>query len=282
MVTPRVKISCSRPKELVVYECCGSQPPSGEPEGSGFLGIWSEPPFYYLFFEQEPGAILSDWLNKQPHWVLRDRYELAYDQWQQVSAQRVLVGPFVIEMQPGPERSAGQGEGNVIRLDPGLVFGSGLHGSTKGCLLAIVRLFERFSITSVVDMGTGTGILAICCAVLGAARVFAIDKNPLAIRVARKNVFLNRVEDRVGVLVADDLKVLEAPGELLVMNLEGPSLEQLLAKDEWLRYRWVILSGFLKSHWDKLRVRIPPAFRLQDQETVDNWLTVTFSKCLPE
>jgi len=278
MVKSDIKVSTSRPKELTVYEYHGSHLPLGEPEESSFLGIWSEPPFHYLFFEREPGPGLSGWLEKQRGWVLRQSYHLDYDKWQQVSAERVEIGPFIIEMRPGFEHPPERSEGIVIRLDPGLVFGSGLHGSSKGCLLAIARLFEQFPISSAVDMGTGTGILAISCRLLGASRVLAIDKNPLAVRVARKNILLNGVENFVKVLAADDLNVLKAPSDLLIMNLEWPSLMQLLARNDWLDYRWVILSGFLEKQWDKLKVHLPPVFRIQSRETIEDWLTVTLLK----
>jgi ribosomal protein L11 methyltransferase len=282
MVMSDENVSARRPKKLIVYECRGSHPPLGEPEESSFLGIWPEPPFYYLFFEGEAAPVLSCWLERQQGWVLRQSYRLDYDRWQQVSAERIEIGPFVIEMNPGPEHSAERGDGMIIQLDPGLVFGSGLHGSSKGCLLAIARLFGQFPIRNAVDMGTGTGILAISCGLLGASSVVAIDNNPLAARVARKNVLLNGAENCVEVLVADDLSTLKAPSDLLVMNLEWPSLLQQLAGNDWLDYRWVILSGFLESQWDKLKVHISPAFRIQSREIIEDWLTVTLSNCAYE
>lgn len=278
MIRPKATVSGLQSRELFVFECFGSQPPLGEPEDSGFLGIWSEPPCYYLFFEHEPGAGLAQWLATQPGWVLRDRYNLAYDQWQQVSSERLRVGPFIVQMQREYDDAVEGLDGMLIRLDPGLVFGSGLHGSTRGCLLSIADIFGRVPITSAVDLGTGTGILAISCAILGAAKVLAIDNNPLAVREARRNTLLNGVEDRVEVMVADGLDVLRTPSDLLLMNLEWPSLQRVLARDEWLGYRWVVLSGFLDSQWDKVKDYLPPAFCIRYRQTIDDWLTVTISK----
>ena len=254
----------------------------GEPDDSGFLGTWPEPPFYYLFFGQEAGAGFFGWLEKQRGWVLRNLYNLAYDQWQQISAETLRIGPFCIIMQPGVADPPGRCDGIVIRLDPGLVFGSGLHGSTQGCLLAIAHLFERFPIKTAVDMGTGTGILAIACGALGSPRVLAIEKNPLAVRAARNSILLNGMENRVRVLAAEDLGVLKAPSELLIMNLEWPSLLHLLGGSEWLSYQWVVLSGFLERQWDRLKVHIPPAFHIRHRVTIDDWLTVTISGVDPQ
>ena len=278
MLRHKGKISALRPKDLFVYECEGSHAPLGEPDESGFLGIWAEHPFYYMFFGQEAGPGFFRWLEKQRGWRLRRCYHLPYDQWQQTSAERLQVGRFVIELNPGAAAAAEPGDGIAIRLDPGVVFGSGLHGSTRGCLLAVARLLGRLTVDSVVDMGTGTGILAISCVKLGVARVLAIDKNPLAIRTAQKNILLNGMEHQVKLFVGESLGILRAPSELLIMNLEYYALQCLLAEREWLRYRWVILSGFLEGQWDELSRCIPPVFRLQHRTTVDGWLTVTISK----
>jgi ribosomal protein L11 methyltransferase len=273
-------ISARRPQQLTVYECEGSHSPLTEPEESNFLGTWPEPPFYYLFFEGEAGPGLSDWLKRQQGWLLRQIYHLDYDKWQQVSGGTMQIGPFVIESALEYERPEARGESIIIRLDPGLVFGSGLHGSSSGCLLAIFRLFEHFPAKTAVDMGTGTGILAIACCLLGASRVLGIDNNPLAIHVARKNMVVNGAAHCMELLIADDLSVLKASSDLLIMNLEWPSLMRQLARDDWLHYRWVILSGFLENQWEKVKAQIPPAFRVQSQLTIEDWFTVTLSNSI--
>lgn len=268
------------PRErLLVYEYHGSHPPCGEPRDDGFLGIWPEPPFYYLFFQGEPGADLSRWLKQQPGWVLRNRYCLAYAEWQQVCAERFRVGPFAIEVLPGgtSQHSSAASDEIVIRIDPGLVFGSGLHGSTRGCLLALADLFQRHPVKQVVDMGTGTGVLAVACGALGAASIVAVDNNPLALRVAARNLSLNGQEDRVALLLAGNLAAVKSPADLLVMNLEPPLLRQLLAGTDWCGYRWLILSGFLENQWHQVEPYIPPTFHLRRRQSVDGWLTVTFT-----
>ncbi len=59
--------------------------PGGDPDDRGFLGTWPEPPFYYLFFEQEAGAGFHRWLEQQQGWIVRSLVRLPYDRWQQVS-----------------------------------------------------------------------------------------------------------------------------------------------------------------------------------------------------
>ena len=83
----------------------------------------------------------------------------------------------------------------VIQIDPGMAFGTGLHGTTRLCLIGLESAV--FSGAAVADVGTGSGILSVCAALLGAGRVEAVDNDPLAVRVARENVRVNGVEHLV-------------------------------------------------------------------------------------
>lgn len=85
----------------------------------------------------------------------------------------------------------------IIQLDPGMAFGTGLHATTRLCLLAIERYLPPGA--RVLDVGTGSGILAIAAALQGAATVEAIDVDPVSVRVAADNAALNAVSDRVHV-----------------------------------------------------------------------------------
>ena len=90
-----------------------------------------------------------------------------------------------------------------IRLDAGLAFGSGEHDSTRGCLLALDRLARRRRLKRVLDLGCGSGILAIAAAKCWPARVLAADNDPVAVAVARANAARNGVGRRVRCLVSD-------------------------------------------------------------------------------
>jgi ribosomal protein L11 methyltransferase len=87
----------------------------------------------------------------------------------------------------------------IIELDPGMAFGSGLHPTTRLCLEAMEGLLRPGS--SVLDVGTGSGILAVAAARLEASHVLALDTDLLAVRVARDNVVLNQVEPVVQIEV---------------------------------------------------------------------------------
>lgn len=89
----------------------------------------------------------------------------------------------------------------VVRLDPGMAFGTGTHASTVLCLQALEA--EDLAGRAVLDVGTGSGILAVAAAMLGAAEVTAVDIDPLAVRIARQNAAVNGVSERVHVRYAE-------------------------------------------------------------------------------
>ena len=105
----------------------------------------------------------------------------------------------------------------VIEIDPGMAFGSGTHETTGMCLELLeeaVHGGER-----VIDVGTGSGILAIGAALLGAKDVLAIDIDPTAVKVARENVAHNHLEQTVTTLEGNLLKKVDAQCEVCVANI---------------------------------------------------------------
>jgi ribosomal protein L11 methyltransferase len=135
----------------------------------------------------------------------------------------------------------------VIRLDPGMAFGSGEHPTTHLCLAAIERHLTPGM--TVVDIGTGSGILAIAAARLGARHVLAFDCDPVAVSVARKNVAANHLAGRVRVVRADRLAGARVRADLVVANLTADTLPPFL-RDVRLRLRpggRFVASGFTSA-----------------------------------
>ena len=117
-----------------------------------------------------------DWLNE---WK---------KEWQPVELGRLVIAPPWSEVKVTKDRV-------VIRIEPGMAFGTGTHETTRLCLKAIMRFFKGGSF---LDVGTGTGILAIAAAKLfPEARVAACDTDVAAIEIARENARLNEVADRI-------------------------------------------------------------------------------------
>lgn len=120
-----------------------------------------------------------------------------------------IVGRRIVVV-PAWRRHRRQGDQVVVRLDPGLAFGTGSHPTTRLCLEAAEALIE--SGHSVLDVGTGSGILAIAAARLGARFVAAVDLDPIAVRAARGNVRLNRLSRVIAVREGSVAEAMVPPG----------------------------------------------------------------------
>ena len=118
-----------------------------------------------------------------------------------------------------------------IEIEAGLAFGTGHHGTTTGCLIAIDDLAKSRLIRTALDVGTGSGVLAIALAKRAKTRVTASDIDPVAVAVARENVRLNGEAHRVRTIVATGLghRLIDAgaPYDLIVANILAGPLVQL-------------------------------------------------------
>ena len=109
----------------------------------------------------------------------------------------IRIGERLV-IKPSWEEFTAEPDDIVIELDPGMAFGTGLHATTRFCLELTEKRIQGGE--KVVDVGTGSGILAISAARLGAAQVTAIDVDETAVQAARNNVIRNQVQDQVTVL----------------------------------------------------------------------------------
>ena len=138
--------------------------------------------------------------------------------------------------------------GHVIRIDPGPAFGTGRHATTRMCLEAMEKVVQADESWTLLDVGTGSGILAMYGAMLGAKRIFAIDTDPEALRWAKQNIELNGLTDSIE-LSSIIIEKIEDSFSLLVANLIlgeildiFPHFPRLLNPGGWL-----ILSGILEE-----------------------------------
>ena len=262
---------------LWVYELKGSGRPRNVPQ-EGLEGIWPEPPFYYLFYRKQSLESVLKWLESRPEWRLTSQYSLPYERWQDISVPQMRLGSFVIRLATGPADKPDIPGGIAIRLDPGIVFGSGLHPTTQGCLLAISGIFGSNEIRTAVDLGTGTGILAVACALAGAKSVLAIDRNPVALKISSKNAQANGVSGQITFIEADRLGVIDIRPDLLIMNLEWVILEGILAAGEWKNAGRVVLAGFLESRLESVERFVRPQFLVETLIVREGWPTVTLAR----
>jgi len=214
--------------------------------GESFLGNWVEENTCFLFFRKPSERILSELLKGRCDLQLLENYHFSYEQWQGSLSEPIKIDRFLI-VPPWLDAVEGLG-GTKILLDPGLVFGTGLHASTRDSLKALSYVHSRFPVKNVLDLGTGTGVLALASALLGARQVLAVDLNPLCVKTARKNVQWNHLESRIEVKEgrAEDFAELQA--DLVLANMHWDVLKTLIEKEGFRRNPWIVLSGLMRSH----------------------------------
>ncbi|HXQ52229.1 MAG TPA: 50S ribosomal protein L11 methyltransferase [Stellaceae bacterium] len=195
----------------------------------------------------------------------------------------IVVGRYVVH---GAHWREALPAGKVaLVIDAATAFGTGEHGSTRGCLVAIDALSRRRRFRRVLDMGTGTGILAIAAAKTWRSRVGAFDNDPEAVRVARRNVAANGVAHVVAPARAgshgERALVRRAPFDLVLANILARPLVAMargLARN--LAPEGVaVLSGLLPWQESAVlaahrRVRLTLAARV----SVDGWSTLVLSR----
>jgi ribosomal protein L11 methyltransferase len=165
--------------------------------------------------------------------------------WRPVEVGRFVVAPPWSEVEEGGRL--------VIRVEPGMAFGTGTHETTRLCLAAIERHFRGGSF---LDVGTGTGVLAIAAAKLApAARVEACDTDPLAVSVAEENARLNGVAGRIEFRVGT---VGEATGsaDLVCANLTADVILPLLPALLGAACGRLVLSGILTTQAPQVAARL--------------------------
>jgi len=188
------------------------------------------------------------------------------------TARRIRIGRLLIQPSWMKDEAPGRA---VIRLDAGMAFGSGEHPSTRLCLRAIERHMRAGG--TVIDVGTGSGILAIAAARLGAARVLAIDNDPVAVDVASANVRANGVAHRVSVRRGQGLARVRTRADLIAANLTADTLPPLLAD---VRRSLVPGGRFIAAGFGTARVRdvrrqlTKAALRVAATEQLHGWCAV--------
>jgi ribosomal protein L11 methyltransferase len=161
----------------------------------------------------------------------------------------VQAGRFIVHGQHDRSRISPNKLG--IEIEAALAFGTGHHGTTRGCLLLLDSVLKAYLPRRVLDLGTGTGVLAIAAAKALRVKVLASDIDPLAVRVARDNARLNGAGILVQTIRATGFSALEftkhGPFDLVLANILANPLRQMATQmaKHLAPSALVILSGLL-------------------------------------
>ena len=163
----------------------------------------------------------------------------------------------------------------VVELDPGAAFGTGQHATTSLCIRALEDLVRPGM--TVFDVGTGSGVLAIVAAKLGAKRVEAVDFDPVAVRVARENVRQNGAEDIVHTERSDLLKSVEGEADLIIANIIADIIVRLFGevKGSLAAGGTMLLSGIIEDRLaDVVEAAGQHGFSVEKIEQEKGWAAV--------
>ena len=162
----------------------------------------------------------------------------------------------------------------MIRIEPGATFGLGDHPTTVLSMRAVRELLRSGS--TVLDVGCGSGVLAVGACVLGAASATAIDISPASVPTTRTNAETNGVGDRVDVSVTPLVEV-DGQFDIVVANILAPTLIDLA--DDLIRVTApggaLVVSGVLADRHAHVEAALRPLQRT-DRTTLDGWAALTF------
>lgn len=242
--------TCQAPyQDLHIYYLQGLPSRDSLRDEPFFLGCWEEGDTAFLFFSKPSDDRVEGLLARQPRLALLDRYHMSYEDWQgQVALSPVRAGPFVVHPYWAPVEVS---KGDIpVPLDPGLVFGTGFHPTTRDCLEAVSLLWERTQPDHVLDLGCGTGVLSLAWAALDPLRprsIIAVDKNPLCVETAGRNAKRNGWEKRIRVVEGSAEAFISVPAEVILANIHFEVLRALVSHPAFRLKKWAVLSGLLRS-----------------------------------
>ena len=191
----------------------------------------------------------------------------------------VRVGRFLVH--GAHDRSKLRANDIGIEIEAALAFGTGHHGTTRGCLQAFADLAKRLRFQRVLDVGTGSGILAIAAARLLRARITASDIDGRAIETARGNARINRAAPLLAFVCASGATTRAitsaAPYRLIFANILLVTLVRLAVPLRGLTAPGarIVLSGLLPNHANAaLAIYRAQGFVLEKRITLDGWVTL--------
>ncbi|SCY77735.1 50S ribosomal protein L11 methyltransferase [Desulfoluna spongiiphila] len=260
---------------LFIYYIEGVIHPATPVDHPDFLGNWVEDASTFLFFGSPADEVVKYLIQKAPHLTLIDRYDMTYDQWQGGDAEPFTAGPLTIRPFRKGSPPAGRPGPDEIFLDAGVVFGNGAHPTTSCCLSLLADMGPALSGKTVQDLGTGTGLLALGAARLGAKRILAVDLNHLAVRTTHENACINGLSGHILSIQGRAEEIVHAPADLVVANIHYDIMKHLVVSEGFLSKNEAILSGLLTTEAGKIETQlVSQGFRVAAHHAEDGiWHT---------
>ncbi|HMK37420.1 MAG TPA: 50S ribosomal protein L11 methyltransferase [Desulfomonilaceae bacterium] len=252
---------------LYIYEIRGETGIVQDPPSS-YIGLWNEEEFTYLFFT-DPEDDFVERLTATGITVT-GRHEMTYQDWQTgLPPQGMTIGRFHFVPENHPEPPTG-----ALFLDPSVVFGDGNHPTTISCLRFLEEIISRESIDCMLDLGTGSGILALAAARMGVRHIVAVDRNHLAIDTARYNVRINSLESEIEIREGEARLFIESRAELVAANLPFQVLRELVPLRGVTSHRFWIVSGINAEQGRVLKeLFTEQGFDIVSERTDHPWIT---------
>jgi ribosomal protein L11 methyltransferase len=216
-----------------------------------YIGNWIEGDTSFLFFTCSSKDQIDALLSHQPELTLLDSFEMTYEEWCGGQFEVIAIADTIIA--PPWMHRISEIDQHPIWLDPGVVFGAGTHPTTYDCLQAIDMAFTFHPIQTMIDIGTGTGLLSLFGAKKGAKYVIAMDLNPLAVQTAQNNIRMNHLDHHVLPVQGDAFNLMIDPVDLWVANIHYDVLASLVQSDHFLQNKMFIISGLLYSQSLKIK-----------------------------
>lgn len=183
-------------------------------------------------------------------------------------------------IKPSWEEYQAQAGEVIIDIDPGMAFGTGIHASTRFCMKFIDQYVKGGE--KIVDAGCGSGILSIAAAKLGAARVFAMDVDELAVKIARENIALNHLEDVIEARAGDIVEEIQnQQPDMILANITAEVVSLLIPEAAKILVPGTYLfgSGIVDSRWPGVKKQLDEhGFEIEQILTDVDWIGVAAKK----
>ncbi|GKV68036.1 ribosomal protein L11 methyltransferase [Sporosarcina sp. NCCP-2716] len=167
----------------------------------------------------------------------------------------------------------------IIELDPGMAFGTGTHPTTVMCLQALEKYVQPES--TVIDVGTGSGVLAIGAALLDAKKILALDLDEVAVTAARENIRLNRCDGKIDVIHGNLLDSIKEPADLIVANILAEVIVTFSqdALDLLEPGGLFIVSGIISAKKEMVKEDLlDKGFELVESVVMEDWVALVARK----